>query len=87
MSNQENIQQPTVIGSVVVSLLDSGLISVDAPDGAPSIGYDATEDLLRRAYQRMVENRLISSSVSALLQAQAAQSQSQGSSLDAFNQV
>lgn len=68
---------PNVIGTVTISLLDSGLITVDTPEGAPSIGYEATEDLVRRAYQRMVENRIISNSVSALLQAQAAQVQAQ----------
>ena len=70
-------QAPQVVGSVLVSLMDTGLITIDSPDGAPSIGYEATEDLIRRAYQRMVENRLISSSVGALLQAQTAQVQAQ----------
>ncbi len=75
MSNEN--QAPQVVGSVLVSLMDTGLITIDTPEGAPTIGYEATEDLLRRAYQRMVENRIVSNSVSALLQAQAAQVQAQ----------
>ncbi len=70
-------QAPQVLGSVVISLMDTGLITIDTPEGAPTIGYEATEDLVRRAYQRMVENRIVSNSVSALLQAQAAQVQAQ----------
>lgn len=75
MSNEN--QAPQVVGSVLVSLMDTGLITIDSPEGTPTIGYEATEDLIRRAYQRMVENRIISNSVSALLQAQAAQVQAQ----------
>jgi len=70
-------QAPQVLGSVVISLMETGLITIDTPEGAPTIGYEATEDLLRRAYQRMVENRIVSNSVSALLQALAAQVQAQ----------
>ncbi len=70
-------QAPQVLGSVVISLMDTGLITIDTPEGAPTIGYEATEDLVRRAYQRMVENRIVSNSVSALLQAQVAQVQAQ----------
>ena len=70
-------QAPQVLGSVVISLMDTGLITIDTPEGAPTLGYEATEDLVRRAYQRMVENRIVSNSVSALLQAQAAQVQAQ----------
>ncbi len=70
-------QAPQALGSVVISLMDTGLITIDTPEGSPTIGYEATEDLVRRAYQRMVENRIVSNSVSALLQAQAAQVQAQ----------
>lgn len=80
----ENQQAPQVIGSVVISLMETGLITIDTPEGAPNIGYEATEDLVRRAYQRMVENRIVSNSVNALLQAQAAQAQ-QGVGQDAAN--
>lgn len=82
MSNEQ--QSPVAIASVTISLMDTGVITIDSPEGANSIGYEAIEDLIRRAYQRMVENRIVSNSVSALLQAQAAQAQ-QGGQQDATN--
>lgn len=77
MENQVQGQEVETVGAVVISLKSNGLITIDSVEGAPNIGYEATEDLIRRAYQRMVENRIISNSVSALLQAQAAQVQAQ----------
>jgi hypothetical protein len=77
MEEQVQGQELEVIGAVVISLKSNGLITIDSVEGAPNIGYEATEDLIRRAYQRMVENRIVSNSVTALLQAQAAQVQGQ----------
>ena len=73
MEQQVQNQEVETIGSVIISLKNTGLITIDTPEGSPSIGYEATEDLIRRAYQRMVENRIISNSVTALIQAQAQQ--------------
>jgi hypothetical protein len=77
MENQVQNQEVETVGAVVISLKNNGLITIDSVEGTPNIGYEATEDLIRRAYQRMVENRIVSNSVSALLQAQAAQVQAQ----------
>ena len=77
MEQQVQGQELETIGAVAISLKSNGLITIDSVEGTPNIGYEATEDLIRRAYQRMVENRIVSNSVTALLQAQAAQVQGQ----------
>lgn len=78
------MSESKVIAKIVVSLHEDGLIGIDIPEGTESISYEATEDILRRAHQRMLENRLIASAANALLRAQ---QPAEGEIVDAPNQV
>lgn len=64
------MSESKVVAKIVVSLHEDGLIGIDIPEAAEGISYEATEDILRRAYQRMLENRLIASAANAVLRAQ-----------------
>ena len=64
------MSESKVVAKIVVSLQEDGLIGIDIPEGTGNISYEATEDILRRAYQRMLENRLIASAANAVLRAQ-----------------
>lgn len=66
MTENEN---KTVAG-VVVTLKENGLISIDAVEGYNPIAYEETEELLRKAHQRMVENRIIANTINALVRSQ-----------------
>jgi hypothetical protein len=64
MSEQNN--QSKDIAAVVVSIKENGAISIDLPDEFKGLGYSDIEELLRRAHQKLVENRLITTTVNLL---------------------
>lgn len=76
------MSESQAVVKIIVSLHDSGLIGIDVPEGSENISYEATEDILRRAHQRMLENRLIASAANAILRAQ---QPAEGASGDATN--
>lgn len=64
------MSESKVVAKIVVTLHEDGLIGIDIPEETNNISYEATEDILRRAYQRMLENRLIASAANTILRAQ-----------------
>lgn len=66
------------LAGIVVTLKENGLITIDALEGYSAIAYEETEELLRKAHQRMVENRIIANTINALTKAQQAEQVNEG---------